>query len=169
MTDARPLVLLDVDGVLNLGLFMSSRRRSRLKRSEGWYSNRVGGDPHDLYAHRIVLNRRWGPMLRSLEAEGAELAWATAWQEGANRHISPLLRLGELPVAPARHKRKAYTVVPWTQGRPWAWLEDIGDELETASALSRRRPHLPVLVDPEEGLTGEHVERVREWLVSLRD
>jgi hypothetical protein len=29
MTLPRPLVLLDVDGVLNLGLFMSSRERGR--------------------------------------------------------------------------------------------------------------------------------------------
>jgi len=165
----RPLVLLDVDGVLNLGLFMSSRRRSRLRGDEGWLSTRAGGDVHDRWAERIVLNRRWGPMLRSLEDDGAELAWATAWNQGANWFISPLLGLGELPVAPAVHKRKAYTVVPWTEGRPWAWLEDIEDELDVASALSRRRPHLPVLVDRETGLTGEHVERVREWLVSLRD
>ena len=37
-----PLVLLDVDGVLNLGLFMSSRQRGRLRGSEGWYSGRAG-------------------------------------------------------------------------------------------------------------------------------
>lgn len=164
----RPLVLIDVDGVVNLGQFMSSARRSRLHRSEGWYSGRAAGwdDP---YAERIVLNRRWGPMLRSLADEGAELAWATAWNEAANWHISPLLGLGELPVAPAMDKRKAYTVVPWTEGRPWAWLEDRQDELTVASALSHRRPHLPVLVDPLEGLSWDHIERVRKWLVSLRD
>jgi hypothetical protein len=164
----RPLVLLDVDGVVNLGLFMSSRRRSHLRRSDGWYSGRAG-DRHDPWAERIVLNRRWGPMLRSLEAEDAELAWATAWNEAANWHISPLLGLGRLAWAPAVHRRKAYTVVPWTEGRPWAWLEDRGDELTVASAMSIRRPHLPVLVDPSAGLTGDHVERVRKWLVSLRD
>lgn len=161
-------MLLDVDGVLNLGQFMPSARRGRLRRDQGWYSGRAG-DRHDPYAERIVLNRRWGPMLRSLEDEGAELAWATAWNEAANWFISPLLGLGELPWAPAVHKRKAYTVVPWTEGRPWAWLEDRQDELTVASALSHRRPHLPVLVDPLEGLADDHVERVREWLVSLRD
>jgi hypothetical protein len=164
----RPLVLLDVDGVLNLGKFMSSAQRGRLRRDGGWYSGRAG-DRRDPYAERIVLNRRWGPMLRSLEEDGAELAWATAWNEAANWWISPLLGLGQLPVAPARDGRKAFTVVPWTEGRPWAWLEDRDFELERASALSRRRPHLPVLVDPQEGLGEDHVERVREWLVSLRD
>lgn len=165
---ARPLVLLDVDGVVNLGQFMSSARRSRLHRSEGWYSGRAA-DWDDPYAERIVLNRRWGPMLRSLEDDGAELAWATAWNEAANWHISPLLGLGELPVAPAMDGRKAETVVPWTQGRPWAWLEDREFELEDASALTGGTPHLPVLVDPQEGLGGGHVELVRKWIVSLRD
>lgn len=165
----RPLVLLDVDGVLNLGLFMSSRRRSRLRGDEGWLSTRAGGDVHDRWAERIVLNRRWGPMLRSLEDDGAELAWATAWNQGANWFISPLLGLGRLPVALALDGAKAGTVVPWTRGRPWAWLEDREFELEDASALAGGVPHLPVLVDPQRGLAGDHVERVREWIVSLRD
>jgi hypothetical protein len=161
MTDARPLVLLDVDGVLNLGQFATSRRRDVLRYRHGWYSGRAGGDP---WGERIVLNRAWGPMLRSLEAAGAELAWATAWQEAANWCISPLLGLGELRWAPAVHRSKAWTVVPWTEGRPWAWLEDYEDELEVASALSQGRPHLPVLVDRETGLTQEHVDLVARWL-----
>jgi hypothetical protein len=164
----RPLMLIDVDGVVNLGQFMSSARRGKLKGGEGWYSGRAG-DRHDPWAKRIVLNRRWGPMLRSLEAEGAELAWATAWNEAANWWISPLLGLGELPVAPAWDGRKAGTVIPWTEGRPWAWLEDREFELEAASALTGSTPHLPVLVDPEKGLGWDHIERARKWLVSLQD
>jgi hypothetical protein len=164
----KPLLLVDVDGVVNLGQFMSSARRGKLKGGEGWYSGRAG-DRHDPWAERIVLNRRWGPMLRSLEAEGAELAWATAWNEAANWWISPLLGLGELPVARAVDKHKAETVIPWTQGRPWAWLEDREFELEGASALAGETPHLPVLVNPQEGLEWSHIERIREWLVSLRD
>ena len=166
--NARPLVLLDVDGVLNLGLFLSSRQRGKLLGRDGWHNGRAG-DPHDPCAERIVLNRRWGPMLRALEGDGAELAWATAWNEAANWFISPLLGLGDLPVAPARDGRKAETVVPWTGGRPWAWLEDREFELEDASALAGDVPHLPVLVDPQKGLAGEHVEAVSQWLRALRD
>jgi hypothetical protein len=166
MSDTRPLVLLDVDGVLNLGLFASSKQRDRLVYRHKWYSGRAG-DPRDPYASRIVLNRAWGPMLRSLAEAGAELAWATTWNGTANWFIGPLLGLPELRWAPAVHRRKAYTVIPWTEGRPWAWFEDYEDELEVASALSRGRPHCPVLVDRATGLTEENTETVREWLKGL--
>lgn len=166
MSDGRPLVLLDVDGVLNLAQFLSSRQRARLNGRDGWHNCRAG-DRHDPYASRIVLNRAWGPMLRSLADEGAELAWATGWQEEANLFIGPLLGLPELRWAPALHGYKAHSVIPWTEGRPWAWFEDIGHELETASALSQDRPHCPVLVDRATGLTQENAETVRKWLRAL--
>jgi hypothetical protein len=167
VSDSRPLVLLDVDGVLNLAQFLSSRQRGRLRARDGWYSGRAGGDCHDPYASRIVLSRRWGPMLRSLAGQGAELAWATGWQEEANWYIGPLLGLPQLRWAPAVHGRKAETVIPWTRGRPWAWLEDYEEELATASGLSLGTPHLPVLVDRATGLTQEHVRAVSGWLESL--
>lgn len=166
MSYGRPLVLLDVDGVLNLAQFLSSRERDRLVYRHRWRGGRAG-DPHDRYANRIVLNRAWGPMLLSLAEAGAELAWATGWQDEANWYIGPLLGLPELRVAPAVHGAKAGTVIPWTQGRPWAWFEDNGHELEEASALSQDRPHLPVLVERETGLTQEHVNRVADWLEGL--
>jgi hypothetical protein len=167
VADDRPLVLLDVDGVLNLGMFATSKQRGRLVRRHGWYSSRAGGDPHNPSASRVLLNPAWRPMLRSLAETGAELAWASGWMQEANWYIGPLLGLPELRWAPAVHRRKAYTVVPWTEGRPWAWLEDYEDELQVASALSRKRPHLPVLVDRETGLTQEHVDRVAAWLERL--
>jgi hypothetical protein len=164
VTDSRPLVLLDVDGVLNLGQFASSRQRSDLQRKHGWYNGRAGGDH---YGTRIVLDRRWGLMLASLAGAGAELAWATGWQQEANWYIGPLLGLPELRWAPCVHRKKAYSVVPWTEGRPWAWLEDYEDELNMASGLSQDRPHCPVLVDRATGLTQGNVNTVLNWLEEL--
>lgn len=169
VTDAGPLVLIDVDGVVNLGLFLSSAERGRLRGRDGWYSGRAG-DPHDAYATRIVLNRAWGPMIRSIAEAGAQLAWATRWRDYANEFIGPLLRLPELPVVPVSsdpRQLKAWSVVPWTDGRPWAWLEDEESELAMASVLSRGRPCLPVLVDRKTGLTQEHADRVIAWLGTL--
>ena len=160
-----PVLLLDVDGVLNLGMFTTSRQRNALAYKHGWYSGRAGGDH---YGERIVMNRSWGRLLRRLADAGAELAWATAWEEAANLFIGPLLGLPELRVAPAVHRDKASTVIPWTQGRPWAWLEDYEDELEEAVALTAPGvPCCPVLVERETGLTEEHVTRVAAWLEGL--
>ena len=162
-----PVVLLDVDGVLNLGLFMPESRRKRLRRDDGWVRYRLHGDPHGPW---MVINRRWGTMLRSLAAQGAELAWATTWEDEANEAIGPMLGLPPLPAAPARYLSKAATVIPWTGGRPWAWLDDSDHELQ--SAVRRTRPGvpcLPVLVSPSTGLTGDHVQAVSEWLRALRD
>jgi hypothetical protein len=163
--NSRPLVLLDVDGVLNLGRFATSRQRSTLEYRHGWYSGRAGGDH---YGSRIVLDRRWGRMLLGLADAGAELAWATGWEQEANWYIGPLLGLPELRVAPALHRAKASTVIPWTQGRPWAWLEDYEDELEEAVELTEPGvPCLPVLVDRSTGLTRGHVSQVADWLRRL--
>lgn len=163
-TDNRPLIMFDADGVVNLAQFLSSRQRSRLIRNEGWIQ-RWTGEPY--YSTRIVFNPRWRAMVQPLAETGAELVWASGWQDHANRYLAPLLGLPDLRWAPAIHRRKASTVIPWTEGRPWVWLEDYEDELENASALSQDRPHLPVLVDRSRGLTVDHVTAVRSWLTSL--
>ena len=163
-TISRPLILLDVDGVVNLAQFASSRQRNRLIRNEGWTQHWTG-EPR--YSTRIVFNPRWRQLVKLLAETGAELAWASGWQDHANWHIAPLLGLPDLRWAPAVHGDKAATVVPWTEGRPWAWLEDYEAELETASALSQDRPHLPVLVDRSRGLALDHVAAVKSWLDSL--
>jgi hypothetical protein len=166
---AGPLVYLDVDGPLNLGWWTSPERFGEL-RAAGWHAGRVTGDPAGLHENfRVVLNPAWGPMLLSLQEMGAQLVWATGWNEGANLHIGPLLGLPRLPVAPAAHGAKAATVIPQGGLRPWAWLEDTAEELEAAVALTPPGvPCLPVLVDRATGLTREHVNRVASWLGSLK-
>jgi hypothetical protein len=169
-----PLVLLDVDGVLNLARFRSSKQRSDLLRSrEGWFHRR----PRDAYSDdRLLVNlKQVRPLVRELAAAagnaGGELAWATTWGPAANDYFVPLLGLEKvLPVAPVnfRLSTKAATVIPWAEGRPWAWLEDLPQELELARALtSRAVPCCPVLVDRATGLAGGHVSVVTNWLKTL--
>lgn len=168
MTGTGPLLYLDVDGVVNLGWFTSPERFEEL-RAAGWHAGRVTGDPAGLHENfRVVLDPRWGPALRGLGDLGADLVWATGWNDAANLHVGPLLGLPRLPVAPAAHGAKASTVIPWGGLRPWAWLEDSKAELEAAVALTPPGvPCLPVLVDRATGLTAEHVDRVASWLRSL--
>jgi hypothetical protein len=164
----RPVLYLDVDGVVNLGWFTDPERFGEL-RAAGWHAGRVTGDPAGLQeGFRVVLNPGWGLALRGLADLGAELVWASGWNEGANLHVGPLLGLPRLPVAPAGHGAKASTVIPWGGLRPWAWLEDSEAGLEAAVALTPPGvPCLPVLVDRATGLTWEHLDRVASWLGSL--
>jgi hypothetical protein len=168
---SKPLVMFDVDGVVNLGLFLSSAQRGRLRSDQGWYSGRAGAR-HDPYATRIVLNREWGPLIRSIAEAGAEIAWATRWEEAANTWIAPLLGLPSLRYVSgaAGALRKAYRVVPWAEGRPWAWLDDEPEELQIATGMMSRAggtPFLPVLTERTTGLTEEHADSVKKWLHSL--
>ena len=161
---SRAWVLLDVDGPLNPSF--SSRQRSRLSYHHGWRNKKVwaGGQQY-----RLFVNPEHGTWLRALAADtGAELAWASTWEEHANRCVAPLIGLPSLPVAPARAGAKARSVVPWTGGRPFAWLDDDEDELAEASRLAAGQPHLCVLVDERIGLTQDHVGQVRSWLKSLQ-
>jgi hypothetical protein len=163
--------MLDVDGVVNLGLYLSSAQRGRLRGDDGWYSGRAGAR-HDPYAVRIVLNRKWGPLIRSVAEAGAEIAWATRWEEAANAWIAPLLGLPSLRYVSgaAEALRKAYRVVPWADGRPWAWVDDEPEELDIATGIMSRpgrAPFLPVLTGRMTGLTEEHADSVKKWLGSL--
>jgi hypothetical protein len=164
-----PAVLLDVDGVLNLARFRSSRQRDRMIR-DGYFHRR----PTDPFSgDRLLVNLpRAKAAVRGLLELGAEVIWATTWGPSANDYFVPLLGLPEvLRVAPVdfRCPTKASTVIPWLEGRPWAWLEDQQRELEAALALTREgTPCCPVLVDPAgDGLGSGHVQAVNDWLGSL--
>lgn len=160
----RPLVLIDVDGVLNV--VATSAERRRLCYHEGWRQKRV---ELPVGAFRLFWNPESAPLLRRLAQEtGAELAWGTTWEEYANIVVSPLVGLPELPVCPvADFPHKANGVVPWTQGRPFVWFDDEPDAAEVTAALAGDQPHLVVPVDEAAGLTAEHTETARAWLASL--
>ena len=61
MTGTRPLLYLDVDGVVNLGWFTRPERFEEL-RAARWHAGRVTRDPACLHENfRVVLDPRWGP------------------------------------------------------------------------------------------------------------
>lgn len=157
-----PLVLLDVDGVLN-----------PLQRSAGYQRYRAmpGG-----VTYRLLLNPRHGPLLTGLAAEtGAEIVWASYWTDAANDWIAPrigLPRLRHVPIPPRRPGMslgawKARQVAAWVGGRPFVWLEDEPDVPAVLASQPRLGPYLIVPVDPREGLTDDHVELARVWLEEL--
>lgn len=160
----RPLILVDVDGVLNV--VTTSKERRRLCYHEGWRQKRV---ELPVGAFRLFWNPATGPLLRRLASEtGAELAWGTTWEEYANLVVGPLLGLPELPVCPvADFPHKANGIVAWTQGRPFVWFDDEPDAAEVTAELAGTQPHLVVPVDEATGLTAAHAGTARTWLATL--
>jgi hypothetical protein len=161
---AQPLLLVDVDGVLNpLAATQPSASYQR----------------HQLLGYELWLTREHGTWLDEL-ATVFELTWATAWEHDANRLIAPAIGLADpLPVIEFHEGRMAAEGI-WkrpaveraTAGRPFAWADDDFGPSDLAWAQRRTAAGAPALLlacDPLVGLTRGHVEVALSWAAQLRD
>ncbi|MEV0583150.1 HAD domain-containing protein [Nonomuraea sp. NPDC050310] len=157
----RPLLLVDVDGVLNPFSTQPGFRR---------YECTIGEEHYTVH-----LNPAHGAWLMELAlAARAELTWATTWEESANEWIAPRLGLPRLPVVPLAHDApselgemfKTPHVAKYVGDRPFVWFDDhvfLEDE-EYLRGYQGTGQFLLVNVEPRRGLTREHLETAREWL-----
>jgi hypothetical protein len=157
-TDPRPVLLVDVDGVLNPWL------------AEGCPA---GFGVYDFFpGERVLLSPGHGELLLSL-AHDYELVWATAWEHRANRLICPVLALPELPVIefPLSGRdlyfRKLPAVIEAVGDRPCAWIDDEHRPDHYTWGASRGVPTLIVDINPAEGLTSDVVARLADWAAAL--
>lgn len=155
----RPLLLIDVDGVISLFGFPADRRPS--------------GSFHAIDGIAHYLSATAGEHLLAL-ADDYELAWCTGWEEKANEYLPHLLGLpGELPwLTFARGSARAHWKLDAIDAhagaeRALAWIDDTHDDACAAWARTRRGPTLLVATDPAVGLTGAHVERLLGWARAL--
>jgi hypothetical protein len=167
MEQLAPLILVDVDGVLNPD-----------KPGAGGY-RRQWVFPMGV-AHRLLLDPGHGRMLSELaEAAGAELVWASYWRQRANTWIAPRIGLPSLRFVPIPSRRrsrarsslgqwKAFHVAAWIGQAPFVWFDDdpnVPGCLARQPGLGR---YLTVTVDPAIGLTRHHIEQAWRWLDDLR-
>jgi hypothetical protein len=167
VADLRPVLAIDVDGVLNAC--------GHGDPPPGWRDVRIAG-------LRVRCNPAHGAQLLVIALESdAELAWCTFREQAANEHVSPLLGLPDLPWVPMAPGRaglkfsqyrplgviKAIALAAWAGDRPVCWLEDEPDA-GAALAARHRAPHLVIEVDERAGLQEAHLERARAWLAALR-
>lgn len=155
----RPLLFVDVDGVLNP--------------ADPWPAD--GFDRHHLLGYDVLLAPLHGAWLRELSGT-YELCWATTWQDSANAHIAPLLGLPDLPVVPVnRYTRqpgdprirltellsghKWAPLLRYAAGRPFAWIDDVVPPRLVRNSLLRG-DRLLLRVDPVQGLERHHVDRL---------
>ena len=153
----RPLLLIDVDGVISLFGFDPAHR------PEGHFEV-VDGIAH-------FLSATAGEHLRQL-SEQFEPAWCTGWEEKANDYLPHALGLpgpyphlsfaDATPIADGHWKLAAIDAYAGPD-RPVAWIDDAHDERCERWAAERLGPTLLVGTDPAVGLTDDHVERLLAW------
>jgi hypothetical protein len=151
----KPLLLVDIDGVLSLFGFQSDSR------PHGDWLN-VEGIVHLISASASEhLHRLAGSF---------DLVWCSGWEEKANEHLLGALVLpAELPfltftaqVGAERHW-KLDAIDAHAGDRPLAWVDDAHDDSCRDWASSRTAPTLLVTTDPAAGLTAAHVAALELW------
>jgi hypothetical protein len=153
----RPLLLLDIDGVISLFGFDHS------KPPPGRFVS-VDGITHFLSseaaARVIALGQEF------------ELIWCSGWEEKADEHLPfalgvpagiPHLSFEDPFDCVERHWKLAAIDEYAGPTRPLAWIDDGHDERCQVWASARRGPTLLVTTDPAIGLTDAHAADLRAW------
>jgi hypothetical protein len=164
MSSARPLLLVDVDGVLSLfGFDAGSPPPGRLAL--------IDGSPHLLSVHTASQLRRLGAVY--------ECAWCTGWEERAGEHLPFLLDLprgwrhvplkgaGRVGRSLAGHWKLDAIDTFAGRERPLAWIDDVLDDACRTWAAERPGPTLLVPTHPAVGLTDADAARLEAWATGL--
>jgi hypothetical protein len=154
--DERPILFVDVDGVISL------------------FGFDPGGDPPGRF-HTV------DGMLHCIGFESSErldrvtdhfeLVWATGWEEKANEYLPFFLGMqGEWPSLRFDGRAKFGTahwkldaIDEYAASRPAAWIDDSLDHHCAKWAREREAPTLLLLTDAAVGIEDWHVDRLLAW------
>lgn len=149
----KPLLFLDVDGVLNLKGTGAEVPCDQIPASEGFEGALIPLGT----AERV-----------SRLTEVYEPVWSTAWLGAAHRPFSGPLRLPEVSWPYLIYaKLKLPAVLRYARQRPWAWVDDEATwelrEMNWWPDYERYLEGLIVEPKPKVGLTDEHVDALLEF------
>lgn len=150
----RPLLLMDVDGVLAL------RAPAPARYVEHTVVASTGS------SFRVWLHPDHGRWLTSL-AEHFDVIWATGWEQDAPRLLGDLLGVPHFPVLEftdrpryGRRLSKLPDVRRVVMDRPVAWVDDDFEPEATLWAANRTAPTLLVQPSTHTGLLRKHVNEL---------
>ena len=159
----RPILAVDIDGVISLFGFDQSLEPGRMKPGD------APGEFHliDGMLHCIAMDT--GPRLERL-GKTYELVWASGWEDRANDHLPNILGVPELPYL-SFDGRARFGTAHWklealeehSGSRPLAWIDDSLDESCFDWAERREEPTLLVPTESDQGLLDAHVEALEAW------
>jgi hypothetical protein len=162
VTGEKPLLLVDVDGVISLFGFDPARP------PVGQFQL-VDGIAH-------FLSATAGEHLRAL-VDDFDLVWCTGWEEKANDYLPMTLGLpGPLPflsfdraVGRSNAHWKLAAIDDYAgPTRPLAWIDDAHDANCTTWRDARPGPTLLVATTPAVGITAAEADQLRVWAAGLR-
>lgn len=169
--DERPLLLIDVDGVLNA---VNTSRNHKLYMIEHVLDS--GGNRY------LVRLRHELPKWLDELSQHFVLVWATMWDDDANEYIGSLLDLPYLPVIPCEENgwkyfndgggdqhHKIQMIEHYVGDRPFAWIDDEIGEPDLKWATERLTPSYLVKIDPRMGLLRHHVDKLIAWAKEIED
>ena len=153
----RPVLFLDVDGVLNpFGPVCPP-----------------GFAEHDLFPGEepVRVNPEHGTWITELLA-AFDIVWATFWNGDANRLLVPLLHIDPLPVltmplGPSPPSAKVPLIASCAGKRPAAWVDDAHTPEARAWSQARQAPTRLITTEPAVGLTRADVRQALEWARGL--
>jgi hypothetical protein len=163
---AKPLLLVDIDGVISLFGGMSGSTAELFAERAGSFHS-IDGMPHFLSstaaAHLLDLQPQF------------ELAWCSGWEEKANEHLPHLLGLPpslpflrfERSVGRANAHWKLDAIDEFAGTRALAWIDDALNAACHDWARARTAPTLLVETSPELGLTAREAELLSAWAAEL--
>jgi hypothetical protein len=167
----KPLLFLDVDGVISLFGFQEGYG---LAPGDAPFEGCPPGGLHSINGVIHYISIGCGAHLDKLGSR-FELVWASGWEETANEYLPHLLGLpGDLPCltfdgrvrAGAAHW-KIDAIDEYAGGRPLAWIDDNVDDSCRIWAVERPAPTLIIETVRHEGMHDEHVALLMRWADEL--
>jgi hypothetical protein len=176
--DMKPLLFLDVDGVLNCRVMPFHEYLVTANASEvakNGFTKQPSGDTID---YTVRFNAHYPDWLEELGG-AYQLVWATTWEKLANKLLGPLLGLPELEVVEfSAYPRDMYMeamglvaewkwdcLVKYAVDRPFVFVDDQAERVAREYPLKPGVPQSALFV--EYGLTRDNVDQLLAHAATL--